>query len=68
VHTIYNVLAFGRPYRPPQVEGLDEQKTRSLIHHHSKRLRKLQAWLPKAPPRISFPKLMTTIDALDAKL
>ena len=68
VHTIYNVLAFGRPYRPPQVEGLDEQKTRSLIHHHTKRLRKLQAWLPKAPPRISLPKLMTRIDALDAKI
>jgi transposase len=49
VYAIYGVLHYGRPYQPPQVEGMDQQKTQSLIRHHSKRLRKLKAWLPKAP-------------------
>jgi len=68
VHTIYNVLTFGRPYHPPRLEGLDEHKTRSLIRHPTKRLRKLKAWLPKAPAPMSPAKLMHRIEALDAKL
>jgi len=68
VHTIYNVLAFGRPYRAPRVEGLDEQKTQSLIRHHTKRLRKLKAWLPKAPALNGRTKLMKRIEDLNAKL
>lgn len=49
VYAIYGVLSWGRPYQPPRVEGLDRQQTQRLIRHHSKRLKKLQAWLPQAP-------------------
>ena len=49
VYAIYDVLVFGRPYQPRPTEGLDEQQTRRLIRHHSKRLKKLQVWLPEAP-------------------
>jgi transposase len=64
VHAIYNVLSFGRPYQPPQIEGLDEQQTRRLIRHHTKRLKKLQVWLPKAPKVSDGAKALLKLKAL----
>jgi transposase len=66
VYAIYNVLSFGRPYVPPRVEGLDQQQTKRLIRHHAKRLRKLQAWLPKAPALHDCTKVLRKLDALEA--
>ncbi len=66
VYAIYNVLSFGRPYVPPRVEGLDQQQTQRLIRHHTKRLRKLQAWLPKAPALSDCTKVLRKLEALEA--
>jgi transposase len=65
VYAIYNVLAYGRPYQPPRVEGMDRQKTRRLIRHHTKRLRKLQAWLPKAPVLSDCTKVLRKLETLE---
>jgi transposase len=65
VYAIYNVLTYERPYQPPRVEGLDQQQTRRLIRHHSKRLKKLQAWLPKAPLLSDCTKVLRKLDALE---
>jgi transposase len=48
-YAIYEVLHWQRPYEPPKLEGLDQHKTEQLIRHHSRRLKNLKAWLPKAP-------------------
>ena len=64
VYAIYNVLVFGRPYQPPRTKGLDEQQTRRLIRHHSKRLKKLQVWLPKAPKVSDGAKVLGKLKAL----
>jgi transposase len=64
VHAIYNVLSFGRPYQPPRIDGLDEQQTRRLIRHHTKRLKKLQVWLPKAPKVSDGAKALRKLKAL----
>jgi len=62
VHAIFNVLTFGRPYVPPRVTGLDQQEVKRLIRHHTKRLNKLQAWLPKAPLTT---KVLRRLDAIE---
>ena len=50
VYAIYNVLHYQRPYRDLGASpGPDEDKTKRLIRHHSRRLKQLQTWLPKAP-------------------
>jgi transposase len=50
VYAIYNVLHYQRPYQGMgAVQGPDQNKTKRLIRHHSRRLKQLQAWLPKAP-------------------
>lgn len=49
VFAIYDVLHWKRSYQPPKATGLDRDQTQKLIRHHSRRLRKLQAWLPQAP-------------------
>jgi len=67
VYAIYNVLSFGRPYKPPRVEGLDQQQTQRLIRHHTKRLKKLQAWLPKAPLLTNCTKVMRKLEALEER-
>lgn len=65
VYAIYGVLAYGRPYQPPRVEGLDQQQTRRLIHHHSKRLRKLRTWLPKAPVLSDCARVLRKLDSVE---
>ncbi len=67
VYAIYEVLHYLRPYRPPQVEGLDQAKTKSLIRHHTKRLRKLQAWLPHAPVLSDCAKVLRKLDTIEAR-
>lgn len=64
VYAIYDVLHWGRPYQPPKVEGLDRNKTQSLIRHHRRRLRKLQAWLPQAPVLSNCAKVVTKLEKL----
>jgi transposase len=50
VHAIYGVLQYQRPYQASDASaGPDQSKTKRLIRHHSRRLKQLQAWLPKAP-------------------
>ncbi len=50
VYAIYNVLHYQRPYRPlPTADGPTHQRTQRLIRHHTRRLKQLEAWLPKAP-------------------
>jgi transposase len=66
VYAIYNVLSYGRPYQPPRSEGLDQQETKRLIRHHTKRLRKLQAWLPHAPAAKDYPRILRKLNALEA--
>jgi len=51
VYAIYSVLHYQRPYRPvPTPAGPDQPRTQRLIRHHTRRLKQLEAWLPKAPP------------------
>jgi transposase len=66
VFAIYNVLSFGRPYQPPRIGGLDQQQTRRLIRHHTKRLNKLQAWLPKAPKVSDGTKVLRKLEVFEA--
>jgi transposase len=66
VYAIYNVLHYGRSYQPPRIEGCDQQKTRQLIRHHSRRLKKLQDWLPKAPLLTDTTKVLRKLEALEA--
>ena len=62
---VYNVLTYGRPYQAPQ-PALDPQQTQRLIRHHTKRLKALQAWLPKAPTSTNCAKLLSKIQTLEA--
>ena len=64
VYAIYNTLVYERPYQPPRVEGLDQQQTRRLIRHHTKRLKKLQAWLPKAPLLTNCTKVLRKLETI----
>lgn len=64
-YAIYNVLKYGRPYQPPRVQGMDQQQTKRLIRHHSKRLQKLEAWLPKAPLLSDCTKVLRKLDAVE---
>lgn len=66
VYAIYNVLHYGRPYLPAAHEGMDQQQTKRLIRHHTSRLKKLQAWLPKAPLLTSgCAKALSMLDTLE---
>jgi transposase len=65
VYAIYGVLKYGRPYQPPRVEGMDQQQTKRLIRHHTKRLQKLQAWLPNAPLLSDCTKVLRKLDAFE---
>jgi transposase len=49
VYAIHTVLATQQPFRQPVLEPLDERKRARLIRHHTRRLRKLKAWLPQEP-------------------
>jgi transposase len=50
IYAIYSVLQYQRPYKAAgAAAGPDQNKTQRLIRHHSRRLKQLQAWLPKAP-------------------
>jgi transposase len=50
VYAIYNGLHYQRPYRDTGAcQGPDQNRTQRLIRHHSRRLKQLQAGLPKAP-------------------
>ena len=62
VYAIYEVLTYQRPYRPPKMEGLDQHRTQQLIRHHSRRLRKLKAWLPKAPVLSNCARVVTKLE------
>lgn len=64
VYAIYNSLAWGKPYQPSRVQGLDQQQTQRLIRHHAKRLHKLQAWLPKAPLLSNYTKVLRKLEAV----
>ena len=64
VYAIYDVLYWKRPYQPPRLEGLDRDQTRKLIRHHSKRLRKLHAWLPQAPVLSDCSKVIRKLNDL----
>ena len=65
-YAIYDVLHWQRPYQPPKGAGLDQQKTRQLIQHHSRRLRKLQAWLPKAPVLTHCERVVSKLNRIEA--
>ena len=58
------MLAYGRPYRAPRVEGLDQQQTKRLIRHHTKRLNKLREWLPKAPVLCDSTQVLRKLEAV----
>ena len=62
---VYNVLTYRRPYQAPQ-PALGPQRTQRLIRHHTKRLKALQAWLPKAPTSTHCAKLLSKIQTLEA--
>ena len=64
VYAIYGVLAHGRPYQPPRVTGLDQPETRRLIRHHTKRLKKLRAWLPKASNLSDCTKVLRKLEVV----
>lgn len=50
VYAIFNVLRYQRPYQAVgEPHGPDQSKTARLIRHHSRRLKQLRAWLPRAP-------------------
>ena len=66
VYAIYDVLHWQRPYQPPKVEGLDRAKTENLIRHHSRRLRRLKAWLPQAPVLSNCAKVVRKLEMLEA--
>jgi transposase len=52
VYAIYRVLHYGRPYVEVGAKpGPDQNQTARLIRHHHRRLKQLEAWLPKAPKR-----------------
>jgi len=57
-YAIYEVLAHQTPYRPPATQVLDRNKTARLIRHHSRRLRTLRAWLPKAPAPSEYGRIL----------
>jgi len=65
VYAIYNTLVYERPYQPPRVEGLDQQPTQRLIRHHTQRLKKLQAWLPKAPLLTHCTKVLRKLETIE---
>jgi transposase len=64
VYAIYNVLHYHRPYRGEgAIEGPDQNKTKRLIRHHSRRLKQLEKWLPKAP-KPDYSRTLRTLEQM----
>lgn len=59
--TIYNVLAFQRPYKAPEVNEMKEAKIRRLIWHHQRRIKNLQRFL-KDKPKPDFAQTLARLE------